>query len=107
MGLFRKKKSAQIPLRRSGTFTPARKGKTRIDSRKIKHFNRKYNKQSAKLKKSGFKISGGKPINQMTHTEFQKLQKKVMSGKYDVQYIAQPPKWKNEPPREWAMLRRK
>ena len=106
MGLFKKKKTVQIP-RRSGTFTPARRGKTRIDSRKIKHFNRKYNKQTAKLKKNGFKVSGGKPINQMTHTEFQKLQKKVKSGKYDVQYVAQPPKWNNEPPREWAMLRRR
>jgi hypothetical protein len=106
MGLFRKNKPNPLP-RRSGTYTPARKGKTRIDSRKIKHFNRKYNKESSKLKSKGFKVSGAKPINQMSNTEFQKLQKKVKSGKYDVRYIAQPPKWNNEPPREWAMLRRR
>ena len=106
MGFFSKKKSTTIP-RRSGTFVPARKGKTRIDSRKIKHFNRRYNKDTSKLKSKGFKVSGAKPINQMSNTEFQKLQKKVKSGKYDVRYIAQPPKWNNEPPREWAMLRRR
>ena len=107
MGLFSRKKVNPVRIRKPMQFNPARKGKTRIDNRKVRSFNRRYQKRSNKLSSKGFTKTGGKPLNQMNPQEFRKLEKKIKSGNYDVETVLQPPKWKNEPPREWVMTRRK
>tara|TARA_B110000444_G_scaffold149867_1_gene140210 strand:+ start:11412 stop:11741 length:330 start_codon:yes stop_codon:yes gene_type:complete len=107
MGLFRRKKVNPVRISKPIQYNPGRKGKTRIDSRKVRSFNRRYQKRSNKLASKGFTKTGGKPLNQMSSQEYRKLEKRIKSGNYDVETVVQPPKWKNEPPREWVMTRRK
>ena len=106
MRLFSTKKE-KPRLKRGSQFVNQRNGKKRVDSHKVRAFNKRFAKRSNKLSRSGFRKSGGKPMNQMSNTEYLKLRKKVDSGNYDLEIVMQPPKWANEPPREWAMLRRK
>lgn len=107
MRFFRRKKTIPVSVKKPIQYNPSRNGKSRIDPRKVRSFNRRYQKRSNKLAKKGFTKTGGKPLNQMSSQEFRKLEKKIKSGNYDVETVLQPPKWKNEPPREWVMTRRK
>ncbi len=107
MGFFRKKKTNPVRINKPIPSNLSRTGKTRVDQRKVRSFNRRFEKRSKQLTRKGFTRAGGKPVNQMSSREYAKLQKKVDSGKYDVETVLQPPKWKNEPPREWIMTRRK
>lgn len=91
----------------TGTDTVSRTGKTRINPSKVASMKRRYNKQSRRLKKAGFKIGGAKPMNRMNPTELAKINKKIKSGNYDVRTLTEPPKWENERPREYVLFRRK
>jgi hypothetical protein len=52
-------------------------------------------------------MSSKKPAGQMSDTEWRKLESRVASGNYEVEVVVEPPVWKDEPPRERIMLRRK
>jgi hypothetical protein len=95
------RKSRYSPMR-SGK--PKRTGKTRLGRTSA---SRPYQKRKAKLRSKGYKLAGGKPVNFMNDAEFAKLQQKISSGKYETQSLVQPPVWRDEPPREYIMLRRK
>jgi|SaaInlV_125m_DNA_1040241.scaffolds.fasta_scaffold02727_5 hypothetical protein len=107
MGIFSRKKSTPVRINKPIQSNLSRTGKTRIDQRKVRSFNKRFEKRTQRLTRKGFTKTGGKPVNQMSSKEYLKLQKKVKSGNYDVETVLQPPKWKNEPPREWIMTRRK
>jgi len=101
------RKKAKPRLFRGNADSVSRTGKRRVNRAKTGGMQRRYNRQSSKLKKAGFKFGGAKPMNRMNPTELAKMHKKANSGKYDVRTITEPPKWENESPREYVMFRRK
>jgi hypothetical protein len=105
MRFFRSSKKTVLP--KWNHESVSRHGKKRANPAKVGRLNRSYNKDLAKLKRSGFKITGAKPINRMNHSEYQKAMLKAKSGKYDIRTLTQAPKWENEAPREYLLLRRK
>ena len=105
MRLFRNSKKTVLPNWNQQTVS--RVGKKRVNQAKVGRLNRQYNKNLSKLKRSGFKITGAKPINKMNHSEYMKAMQKAKSGKYEIRTLTQAPKWENEPPREYLLLRRK
>jgi hypothetical protein len=105
MRLFRNSKKTVLPNWNQQQVS--RSGKKRVNQAKVGRLNRSYNKSLSKLKRSGFKITGAKPINRMTHSEYQKAMQKAKSGNYEIRTLTQAPKWVNESPREYLLLRRK
>lgn len=104
---FRRTDRKAILTRSNSSGLPPRRGKTRMDSRKVAPARRSSQQRIRKLRRSGWRMSSKKPAGQMSDTEWRKLESRVASGNYEVEVVVEPPVWKDEPPRERIMLRRK
>ena len=105
--LFKRKPKKVQTINRVHTGQPARTGKKRINTRRTGAANRRFEKRQTKLRSAGYKMGSSKPINHLSVQEFRKFNKKISSGKYEVRKMLAPPKWVNESPREWVMIRKK
>jgi len=62
-------------------------------------------KRISDLRKKGFVKASRRPINTLTDSERDKIEKKVENK--DIEIVYEPPIWQGEQPREWLLYRRK